>query len=599
MSFYLDGSGDYLQNTGTPPVVGYGANGFTIAARYKRASTSANARTLVSLGQSGTANDAFSLIVGSDASVIARARDTTTQNNATTTTTANDTNWHHAAAVFTSATSRAAFLDGGGKGTSTTSRTPASSTRLRVGSLHDTTSEMYGYVAYVAIWSIALSDAEVAQLAAGADPSSIQNAYLLWHCPMQVDESPAQDVIGTYDLTLAGNTVYSSDNPPLAISEVIDDALTVGDGYSFSITGSSISWSVTPAVSSQTDTAYTVGATRGGAASVLYGVAVCKGDTAPSVAQIKLGKNAANATAKAASSSASGTGAVSITLTPSDSPAFPVYDMHFVLSDGTNDSTRQSLPNEALDAPTGYLRMELLTVSETGSLHGTAAAPGDVWQTDNDTVEDAYALTLLNSGDFQIAASGDEDRLSFTQKLYDVSAQQWLGPGTVYINNQAPAPVTDPLAFMTGMQLERNSTITPINMVAECADAEGDTISVSVISGTWPTGLAMGGSPNYTLSGTPTEYGRVVVTVRWADALGEYYDEAITVNVGVALPDVVGDSLASAQAQLALASLTLAYQQAYSETVPANDVIAMSPAATTVVPYDQEVTLTVSLGPEP
>jgi len=352
-----------------------------------------------------------------------------------------------------------------------------------------------------------------------------------------------------------------------------------------------------PSVTSQTSTAYTVGATRS-ITSVLYGVAVNNGDAAPSIAQIKSGYNAAGQAAKAAASSASGTGAVSITLTPSDSPAFPVYDLYFVLSDGV-DSSRQSLLSEYLDAPTNYLRMLLASVSATGSLHGSVAAPGDVWQTDDNTTEDAYALTLFDSGDFQIAASGDADRLSFTQKLYDVSAATWLGPGTVYVNNNAPAPVGGSLAFPTGLLFEQNSTITPFDLADECADVEADSFTVSIESGAWPTGLSMGGSPDYTLSGTPTEYGRSEITLRWTDALGDYYEELVYVNVGPMLPDVVGDTVAVAQTKLALASLTLSYLQAYSETVAVNDIISMSPVALTVVPYDQVVTLTVSLGAEP
>lgn len=234
MSFLLDGSGDYLQNTGTPPVVNYGASGFTIAARYKRGNTTAAARTLVSLGQSGTANNAFSLIVGSGADVIARVRDGAAQNNASTSTTANDTDWHHACAVFASSTSRAAYLDGAGKGTNATSRSPADATRLRVGSLHDTSSEMLGNVAHAAIWDIALSDAEVAQLAAGASPASVQGEHLVWYCPMQADENPSQDAVAGYDLTLAGDTVYSEDNPATLALVSADTAV---DGAAMTITG--------------------------------------------------------------------------------------------------------------------------------------------------------------------------------------------------------------------------------------------------------------------------------------------------------------------------------------------------------------------------
>lgn len=410
---------------------------------------------------------------------------------------------------------------------------------------------------------------------------------------------------GVWDQSLDENLPYASlivalKTSTTAVTRVATDAVPMmSDNSTIGISSGVPTWAQVPYISSESDTTYTVAAVRAGNASVLYAVAVNRGDTAPSIAQIKAGQNASGGTAKASASSSSGTGSVSVDLTPSDSPKFPIYDIYCVLNNALGDSTRQSVLGPLLDAPTGYLRVTLTSVSETGPLYGSIAAPGDVWQTDNDTTEDAYAITLIAQGDFQIAASGDTTRISFTQKLYDVSAAAWEGPGTVYVNNDAPVPAGAALAFPVGLTLEKDNTITPINLAAECTDTEGDTISVTVVSGTWPTGLAMGGAPNYTLSGTPTQYQRNVVTLRWADSIGDYYDEAVTVAIGVVLPDVVDDTVAAAQAQLAMASLTLTYQYAYHGTIVAGNVSAMSPAAATVVPYDQLVTLTVSLGPEP
>lgn len=385
-----------------------------------------------------------------------------------------------------------------------------------------------------------------------------------------------------------------------AVVKVASDAVPMmSDNLVVSISSGVPTWAQVPSISSESDTTYTVAAVRAGNSSTLYAVAVNRGDTAPSIAQIKAGQNAAGSAAKASASSSSGTGSVSVDLTPSDSPKFPIYDIYCVLNNGLGDSSRQSVLGPLLDAPTGYLRVALASVSATGPLNGSIAAVGDVWQTDNDTTEDSYALTLMASGDFQIAAAGDTTRISFTQKLYDVSAAAWEGPGTVYVNNDAPAPSGGALAFPVGLTFAKDASITPINLAAECADTESDVISVSVVSGTWPTGLSMGGAPNYTLSGTPTVYQRNVVTLRWSDAIGDYYDEPVTVAIGVALPDVVDDPLVDAQAQLALASLTLVYVQAYHGTIVEGNVCDMSPAASTVVPFDQQVTLTVSLGPEP
>lgn len=226
MSFVFDGVNDGMQNTGTPPVVNYGASGFTMACWYKRADTSASARTLMHLGQAATINNGFSLVVGSGGDVTARARDGTTSSNATTTTTANDTNWHHAAAVYTSATSRAAYIDGANKGTNTASRSPTDATIFRLGIFPDDTGDMNGNIAHAAKWNIALSDSEIASLAAGANPLAVQNAHLVWYAPLQINESPAIDVIGGYNLTALNQAAYSSSTDPVVntfISSVDSD----------------------------------------------------------------------------------------------------------------------------------------------------------------------------------------------------------------------------------------------------------------------------------------------------------------------------------------------------------------------------------------
>ncbi len=124
--------------------------------------------------------------LGNDHRAKARARNGTT----TTTTTAQSTTtdstlnkWSHLAGVFASTTSRTAHLNGGGKGANTTSNVISGVTHTRLGHLAgQATTYMSGKIAEVGIWSVALSDAEIASLAAGADPRTIQSAYLveLW-----------------------------------------------------------------------------------------------------------------------------------------------------------------------------------------------------------------------------------------------------------------------------------------------------------------------------------------------------------------------------------------------------------------------------------
>lgn len=75
--------------------------------------------------------------------------------------------WHHAAAVFTSATDRAAYIDGGSKGTNTTSRTPAGLDSTNIGCRVQSGSPIAffsGRLDDCRVYKRALSDAEVYQL---------------------------------------------------------------------------------------------------------------------------------------------------------------------------------------------------------------------------------------------------------------------------------------------------------------------------------------------------------------------------------------------------------------------------------------------------
>lgn len=93
--------------------------------------------------------------------------------------------WNHAAAVYASTTSRSAFLNGGNKGTDTTSIT-ASADRTLIGARISTTVGAFftGRIAEVGIWSVDLADSEVASLAAGFPPPMIRPQSLIFYAPL-------------------------------------------------------------------------------------------------------------------------------------------------------------------------------------------------------------------------------------------------------------------------------------------------------------------------------------------------------------------------------------------------------------------------------
>jgi len=85
--------------------------------------------------------------------------------------------WHHAASVYRSTTSRDAYLDGGSKGSDTTTVnapvTPTITTLL-VTRLAGGFFPLNGRIAWPCIWNDALSDIEISALGAGAHPLTIR-----------------------------------------------------------------------------------------------------------------------------------------------------------------------------------------------------------------------------------------------------------------------------------------------------------------------------------------------------------------------------------------------------------------------------------------
>lgn len=93
--------------------------------------------------------------------------------------------WLHACGVFASATDRRAFLSGGNKGTESTSKVPVGIDRVNIGISHQATITApfapagTGDIAEVAIWNIALSDADVARVATGIDARAVMREFLV------------------------------------------------------------------------------------------------------------------------------------------------------------------------------------------------------------------------------------------------------------------------------------------------------------------------------------------------------------------------------------------------------------------------------------
>jgi hypothetical protein len=123
--------------------------------------------------------------------------------------------WQHACGVWLSTTSRSAYLNGGGKGTETGSRTATvASTDTTIGAFRrsTTTQFMAGQIAYPCVWNVALTDAEVASLATGIHPSMVRPESIVALWDLTGGASPEPDRFGGYDLTLTASPTVA-DNP--------------------------------------------------------------------------------------------------------------------------------------------------------------------------------------------------------------------------------------------------------------------------------------------------------------------------------------------------------------------------------------------------
>lgn len=121
--------------------------------------------------------------------------------------------WHHAGGVFATNASRIAYLDGVAGVEDTTDLTPANLDVTDIAAIHynNTTNNYFsGHIGEAAIWNIALTNAEVASLAAGYSPLFIhpQNLIAYWDLIRGLN-----DRVGGYNLTASGTVV--SVHPPI------------------------------------------------------------------------------------------------------------------------------------------------------------------------------------------------------------------------------------------------------------------------------------------------------------------------------------------------------------------------------------------------
>lgn len=137
---------------------------------------------------------------------------------ADTTTGYSASTWHHAACVFASDNSRSSYIDGGSKATESTSGVAVSgedSTWIGGRAWDLSTQPMYGQVTECAVWSSALTDAEVLLLASSRVkrlPLQIQPENLVMYLPMDDEADGTSTDTDTFtDMSGNGNNATGVD----------------------------------------------------------------------------------------------------------------------------------------------------------------------------------------------------------------------------------------------------------------------------------------------------------------------------------------------------------------------------------------------------
>lgn len=223
----------------------------TIAA-WGKTSITGTLQAMVHIGGVGVGptQNRWSLTVDVNDKVTATTNTTTGTVSAVTSTAISANTWFHACAVFTSATSRDAYLNGGGKGSNTTSRSPTGIDRTAIGVLFGSSvSQPFGPagtgdLAEVAVWNIALSAADVAALATGVSPLLIHPEALVGYWPLLGVNSPENNLLSNTSVMSITGSLSQSAHPRVfgwAASKVFGATSAVfslaADFGSFALTG--------------------------------------------------------------------------------------------------------------------------------------------------------------------------------------------------------------------------------------------------------------------------------------------------------------------------------------------------------------------------
>lgn len=204
MSIDFDGTGDFYSLASAT----LSATPVTIAAWVYPHATGANHQIYGCTD--GDASDLIALHLESTDSMICnfRVAGSFAQAKSTTTISSADV-WYHGIAIAASSTDRRAYLDGGGEGQNTTSKSfPSGMSATGLGARSAGSNEANARIAEVGVWNVALGAGERAALAGGVCPLRVRPGALIAYHPLFDTGYAALDLSGN------GNSPTTSNGNP-------------------------------------------------------------------------------------------------------------------------------------------------------------------------------------------------------------------------------------------------------------------------------------------------------------------------------------------------------------------------------------------------
>lgn len=190
---------------------------FTVAV-WARPDSNANNHTVFCIGNSAISDNHYLLYLrdAPDDDLRVITFNDVIQGAANTTNTYTVNNWHHCILIeATVGDRRTVILDGdfANKGTDFNNVLSLTLNRTTIGARVEERYDLFasGRIAWPAVWSAVLTDAELASLAAGAYPPTIRPASLVSFWPLggfdtnETDGGTARDIWGGFDLTAFSN----------------------------------------------------------------------------------------------------------------------------------------------------------------------------------------------------------------------------------------------------------------------------------------------------------------------------------------------------------------------------------------------------------